>query len=217
MKHNFRILEAVFDVLYLGIALIIGVILMLSSINNSARLVAGIAVLTLTIGDSFHLVPRIIHITTPNVSDRIYYFLGRGKQITSITMAIFYLLLWWIGTMVLPVGNVKVYSYLIFILVAIRIIMCIMPQNKWLEKDADNLWGIWRNVPFLAIGLIVATLFFIYRSSFQQLGLMWVAILISFAFYMPVVIWADKVPKIGMLMLPKSCTYIWILIMFLSL
>ena len=77
MKRNFRLLEAVFDFLYLGIAMIIGLILIISSANNSARIVAGIAALTLAFGDSFHLIPRIIHITKPNITERIQYFLGR--------------------------------------------------------------------------------------------------------------------------------------------
>jgi len=217
VKRNFRLLEAVFDFLYLGIAMIIGLILIISSANNSARIVAGIAALTLAFGDSFHLIPRIIHITKPNITERIQYFLGRGKQITSITMTLFYLLLWWIGTIVLPTDNLKFVTYLVYALVLIRIILCLMPQNKWLEKDTNNSWGIWRNVPFVILGLIVATFFFIYRKAFPQLGFMWIAILISFAFYLPVVIWAGKIPKVGMLMLPKSCTYIWILLMFLSL
>lgn len=217
MKRNFRALEAVFDFLYLGIAIIIGLILIISSANNAARIIAGMAALTLAFGDSFHLIPRIIHITSPNTSDRIQYFLGRGKQITSITMTLFYLLLWWIGIMVLPANNANYISYLVYAIVIIRIILCLMPQNKWLEKDANNPWRIWRNIPFLILGLIVATLFFIYRKDFPQFGLMWIAILMSYAFYLPVVIWAGKTPKVGMLMLPKSCTYIWILIMFLSL
>lgn len=217
MKKNIRFLEVIFDVLYLFAAIIIGIILISSSANNTVRIIAGIAALTLAFGDAFHLVPRIIYITIPNVSEHIIYYLGRGKQITSVTMTLFYLLLWRVGIAILPVGNINFFSYLVYILVAIRITLCLMPQNKWTAKNTDNLWGIWRNIPFLALGLVVAMLFFFYRHSIPHFGLMWVAILMSFAFYIPVVVWASKVPKVGMLMLPKSCTYIWILIIFLSL
>ena len=44
--------------------------------------------------------------------------------------------------------------------------------------------------------------------------LMWLAILLSFLFYFPVVLWADVLPIIGMMMLPKTCMYIWMLCMF---
>lgn len=33
-------------------------------------------------------------------------------------------------------------------------------------------------------------------------------------FYFPVVLWAQAVPIIGMMMLPKTCMYIWMLCMF---
>ena len=36
---------------------------------------------------------------------------------------------------------------------------------------------------------------------------------IFFAFYLPVVLWADISPIIGMLMLPKTCMYMWIVVM----
>ena len=42
---------------------------------------------------------------------------------------------------------------------------------------------------------------------------MWLAIVLSFAFYIPVVLWADIVPLVGMLMIPKTCAYVWIVVM----
>ena len=38
---------------------------------------------------------------------------------------------------------------------------------------------------------------------------MWLTIVLSFAFYIPVVLWADVIPMIGMLMIPKTCAYVW--------
>lgn len=38
---------------------------------------------------------------------------------------------------------------------------------------------------------------------------MWLPIVLSFGFYIPVVLWADAVPLIGMLMIPKTCAYVW--------
>ena len=48
-----------------------------------------------------------------------------------------------------------------------------------------------------------------------QLGLgKWITsvtqtIVLSFSFYIPVVLWADVIPMIGMLMIPKTCAYVW--------
>ena len=38
---------------------------------------------------------------------------------------------------------------------------------------------------------------------------MWLTIVLSFGFYIPVVLWADVTPLIGMLMIPKTCAYVW--------
>lgn len=39
------------------------------------------------------------------------------------------------------------------------------------------------------------------------------AIVLSFGFYIPVVLFADAVPMIGMLMIPKTCAYVWMVLM----
>jgi hypothetical protein len=92
-----------------------------------------------------------------------------------------------------------------------------LPQNKWQERYPPVTWGIVRNIPFFLQGVIVAVLFFLQRSNLSGLSLMWLAISLSFAFYLPVVVLANRNPKIGMLMLPKTCSYLWMLAMCLSL
>lgn len=35
---------------------------------------------------------------------------------------------------------------------------------------------------------------------------------LSFGIYIPVVLWADAVPMIGMLRIPKTCAYVWMVL-----
>lgn len=73
------------------------------------------------------------------------------------------------------------------------------------------IWGICRNIPFALLGILVIVLF--YRSAKERgdkaFGWMWLTIVLSFGFYIPVVLWAKAVPMIGMLMIPKTCAYVW--------
>lgn len=216
MKRVFGRVEAIFDICYLAAASIIGFVLLLSASDNSARMLAGIMALILAWGDAFHLVPRI-QVTRTGQEENLRGVLGRGKQITSITMTIFYLLLWQIGLFIFHPENIHFWSYLIYILAAARILLCLMPQNKWTERYPPVRWGIWRNIPFFLMGAVAAGLFFLQRSVEPGLDLMWLAIVMSFAFYLPVVLWANNNPKIGMLMLPKTCAYLWMLVMCISL
>ena len=47
----------------------------------------------------------------------------------------------------------------------------------------------------------------------KPLKLMWLAVTLSFLFYIPVVLFAQTMPMIGMLMLPKTCMYVWMIVM----
>ena len=96
-------------------------------------------------------------------------------------------------------------------LAGLRIILCMMPQNNWLSASAPLSWGIYRNIPFALMGILIIVLF--YKSAKENndrsFRFMWLTIVLSFAFYIPVVLWADVIPMIGMLMIPKTCAYVW--------
>lgn len=216
MKRVFGRVEAVFDILYLAIATIIGVVLLVGASGNPPRAWAGVMALVLVGGDAFHLIPRIRVIMTGD-EEALRRALGRGKQITSITMTLFYVILFHIGTLIFAPPDAAAWACFVYPLALIRVVLCLLPQNQWTERDPPVRWGILRNVPFFALGATVAALFFVFRKASPGPGLAWLAIILSFAFYLPVVLWANKNPKIGMLMLPKTAVYVWLLIMCLSL
>lgn len=216
MKRVFGTVEIVFDLLYLTAAFILALVLLLYSSGNYVRTLAGVMALVLAGGDAFHLIPRILVIKTGR-EEPLRKVLGTGKQVTSITMTLFYLLLWQIGVLVFSPKDISGWSYSIYALTTIRILLCLLPQNKWQERYPPVTWGILRNIPFFLQGALVAILYFLSRSTNSGLGSMWLAIALSFLFYLPVVLWANKNPRIGMLMLPKTCAYLWMLVICLSL
>ncbi len=216
MKRVFGFVEAAFDSIYLAGAATIGAILLFDSAGNFPRLLAGVMALVLAGGDGFHLFPRIYAILTGR-EDQLKRALGRGKQVASITMTLFYVLLWQIGLMLFQSEVMFPWTWVIYILAAVRIGLCLFPQNKWEERYPPLNWGILRNIPFFLLGILTAGLFFQYRSVQPGFVLAWLAILLSFFFYLPVVLWANQKPMIGMLMLPKSCVYLWLLAMCLFL
>ena len=217
MKKPARIVETVFDALYLGAALVIAVLLMLIDTTfGSLQFIFGIMGLVLVFGDSFHLIPRIRAMWDKD-NERHSAALGYGKMASSLTMTVFYVGLWYIGITLYEI-NQFFFSAIIIVLALIRIILCVMPQNKWKLPESDNNnWQLIRNIPFIIICLAVMILF-IFGAQSEILGpsYLWVAILISVACYLPVVLFAKTNPKLGMLMLPKSCAYIAILIMGFS-
>ena len=130
---------------------------------------------------------------------------------TSVTMTIFYVVLYHIWRERYQIKGHKATTAAIYVLAGLRVILCMMPQNEWLSAEAPLSWGIYRNIPFALMGLLIIVLFYksAKESNDQSFRWMWLTIILSFAFYIPVVLWADVVPMIGMLMIPKTCAYVW--------
>ena len=216
MKRVFGRVEAIFDVLYLFIASFIGLYLLFTSNGNSVRILAGAMALVLAGGDAFHLIPRIYVIFTSR-EEIFRRALGRGKQITSVTMTFFYLMLWHIALALYDLNFISVWTFVLYGLAFVRIVLCVLPQNRWIDRYPPISWGIYRNIPFFIMGVIIAFVFFQNRDLVPAFYWTWLAILLSFGFYLPVVLYANKNPKIGMLMLPKTLMYVWLLVMCLSI
>lgn len=203
-----KIMEAVFCVFYLIFTSIMGLQILSKSEGDRRRKWFGIMTLVLVFGDAFHLVPRILAAVNPAADYTVS--LGIGKLITSVTMTFFYLILYYFYEMRYQKEN-STLRYAMIGLAAVRILLCLMPQNDWTGL-APISWGIYRNIPFTIMGIIMVCLFFIQKKD-KVFRWMWLAILLSFAFYLPVVLWADVSPMIGMLMLPKTCMYMWMVVM----
>ncbi len=206
--------ETIFDIVYLILVIALGINMIIRSNGNKQYRLFGITAVVLGFGDSFHLVPRVIALCTTGFEDYTVA-LGTGKFITSITMTVFYLILYYIWRLRYNIKNSEKLTVAVYTLVAARIILCLFPQNNWTGIDAPLSWGIYRNIPFAILGALITVLF--YKSSRKnddiRLKNFWLAIVISFGCYIPVVLFADSIPAVGMLMIPKTCAYLWMVIM----
>lgn len=200
--------EIIFDGIYLCGVLTLGMTMIRQSPKGTFRLF-GIMAVVLGLGDAFHLIPRMYALATTGSFAVFVVPLGIGKWITSITMTIFYVILYEVWRKRYAVTRQMVWTYLVYLLAACRMILCFFPQNQWLAVTSDVSWGIYRNIPFVLLGLIDIILFF--RSAWHQdrpFRWLWLTIVVSFAMYIPVVLWSHSIPAIGLLMIPKTCAYV---------
>lgn len=204
------IVETLFDAVYLTSVITIGILMIRGSKGNRQFGLFGWMAVVLGVGDSFHLVPRALALCTTGL-ENYTVSLGIGKWITSVTMTIFYVLLYYVWRQRYKITGQGGLTAAVYGLAGVRIALCMMPQNQWLSTGAPLAWGIYRNIPFALLGLLVIILF--YRSAKEHgdkaFSRMWLTIVLSFGFYIPVVLWADAIPMIGMLMIPKTCAYVW--------
>ena len=203
--------ESIFDICYLVFAIVSGVLLLKNSKGRKHVRIFGIMTLLLGCGDALHLVPRVLNYWTDGDYTAA---LGIGKLVTSITMTLFYILIEYARRDRYKIAGEKGVLASVWILGIIRIVLCCFPQNGWTSAEPSLLWGILRNIPFALLGILTVVLWLRSAKNDKPLKLMWLAVTLSFLFYIPVVLFAQTMPMIGMLMLPKTCMYVWMIVMF---
>ncbi len=213
-KPAVKAAETIFNLLYLLTVFTCAAILLTGGKGAVSRLY-GLCALVLASGDSIHIFPRL---TAMWDGKRNYSrALGIGKQVASVTMTLFYAGIWAACVIVYDFSGALTVatSVAVAVLSAMRIVLCVMPQNAWTRGGCAKSWAVYRNLPFFLLGAIVAAGYAVGAFVHGVLGGVWIMIALSFAFYIPVVLFSAKKPAWGMLMLPKCCAYAAMIIMFL--
>jgi hypothetical protein len=169
----------------------------------------------LALGDTGHVGFRIVAYAVGDLDATFSLgglelgWVGLGALSTAVTVTFFYTLMLfiWQQRFDRPLGW---FGICLLAAAAVRLLIMAFPQNQWNNSVPPQPWSFYRNLPLMIAGLGVAYL--ILRDSlavkdrtFQGIGLM---ILLSFAFYMPVIFWVQQIPMIGMLMIPKTLAYV---------
>ncbi|MBN2469570.1 MAG: hypothetical protein JXN59_02505 [Anaerolineae bacterium] len=212
--------ESGFNLLYLALiwALVVLMTRNLPAVSAENRATAGfirIAFILLAAGDSGHVGFRVLGyllggLETPvELLGASMTLAGLGTLSTSITVTLFYMVLVivWQKRFHQPSSG-----FTGFLLAAglVRLALMALPGNDWAAVTPPHPMSIYRNIPLLIQGAGVMGLFLFsgYREkdrTFQTIGWM---IFLSFAFYVPVILFVQQAPLLGMLMIPKTCAYL---------
>ena len=213
-------LEISFNVAYLIVVwgLVVAMIRRQPEVNPDDRPVtAGFiwAFALLALGDTGHVGFRVAAFAMGSLETTISLFgrevglVGLGALSTAVTVTFFYVLMLviWHRRFKKPYGW---FGYLLFASAVARLLIMLPPQNQWNDAVPPQPWSFYRNLPLVILGLGVAYL--ILRDALRQgdntfkwIGIM---ILVSYAFYAPVILFVQAVPAIGMLMIPKTLAYV---------
>jgi hypothetical protein len=107
----------------------------------------------------------------------------------------------------------KTFDWFAWTLVAmgvVRLGLMIPAVNQWTAVVSPMPWSIIRNIPLMIQGLGLVYLLFrdSARAGDRTFNLIAWMIVISFACYIPVILFAPAHPLLGMLMIPKTCAYL---------
>ncbi len=213
-------IEIVFDVSYLVVVwgFVIAMWQRRASVQPQARSVARLfmwAFVLLALGDTGHVGFRVWAYARGGLDTQValwgasFRLIGLGSLATAVTVTVFYmlaLLIWqkrfdkplgWFGLLLLAAG-------------VVRLAVMAFPQNHWANGVAPTSWSLGRNALLILQGLGVAGLILRDALAAQDRTFQWVGymILVSYAFYIPVILFARQVPVLGMLMMPKTVAYV---------
>ncbi len=173
------------------------------------------AFVLLALGDTGHVGFRVLAYSMDGLGSTISLFgqevgmVGLGALSTAVTVTLFYalLLVIWHRRYKKPYGW---FGVLLFATAASRLIIMIFPQNQWNNTVPPQPWGLIRNLPLVILGLGVAYLMLRDSAKNQDKPFRWIGImiLVSYAFYVPVILFVQQVPAIGMFMIPKTLAYV---------
>ena len=208
-----KVMETIFETIYLLFAFSSSILIVIKAFknNNNSYFLFGLGIFLLGFGDSFHLIPRMVGLNTTGLDDYVFS-LGLGKLITSITMTIFYIVMYFYFE---DRYNKKLnpkFECLYFALALIRIILCAMPSNEWFESSSSYLWGIIRNIPFVIMGIIFIIISYKWCKKDTYFKYTYLLVSLSFVFYLLTVLVAPFVSIMGLMMLPKTVCYILFII-----
>lgn len=206
-----KIFEPFFHFAYLITVITLGVQMIRLSDDRKYFTLFGAMAIILGLGDSFHLIPRVYALMTSGLAAN-YAILGAGKFITSITMTIFYVLLYKVWKERFQIKSVRILDLTVNMLAVVRILLCLLPGNGWLSSEPSLVYGIVRNIPFAILGAIIMYLLYTSgkKSNDRDFINLSYGVFFSFLFYVPVVLFAAGAPLVGMLMIPKTLAYVYI-------
>jgi hypothetical protein len=214
MSETLRMwIEVSFNVSYLVVVwgLVIAMLGRQSAVEPANRPVATRvlwAFALLALGDTGHVGFRVLAYALGELEAHPT-LVGMGALATAITVTFFYVLMLdvWRLRFNKKLGG---FEYLLLAAAAVRLVMMALPVNEWGRIEPPLPWGIYRNIPLMIQGLGVMFLILRDARAAQDRTFGWIGamILVSYAFYMPVILWSSQAPMLGMLMIPKTMAYV---------
>lgn len=221
MSESLRMwIEIVFNITYLIVVwgLVIAIVARRGALIGRRRRLAGLtagAFALLALGDSGHVGFRVWAYalgsleSQVNILGRPISLVGAGAAATAVTVTLFYVIMLeaWRVRFNRRYGN---FEYALLIFAAARLYMLTLPVNHWSLVVPEQPWSTIRNIPLMVQGLGLAYLALRDAAAARDRTFKWVgvSILVSYACYLPVILFVQQVPMLGMLMIPKTLAYL---------
>jgi hypothetical protein len=221
MSETMRIwVEIIFNITYLIVVwgLVITMFRRRGELSGERRRLADLVTLAfalLALGDTGHVGFRVWAYAIGGLESqltvlgRAISLVGAGALATAVTVTLFYMVM-------LEVWRVRFhrryggFEYFLLIAGATRLYMLTLSVNEWWRVVPEQPWSTIRNLPLMIQGLGLAYLILRDAIAAKDTTFRWIgiSILVSYACYLPVILFVQQAPLVGMLMIPKTMAYV---------
>jgi hypothetical protein len=221
MSETMRMwLEIGFNVSYLIViwALVVLMVRRYGSLPADRRPVARAFIAAfglLALGDTGHVGFRVWAYALGDLGTTLQLFgreiglVGLGALATATTVTFFYVLMVviWRRRFHQSYGPL---AWLLFAASVVRLALMVPAANEWNSAVPPQPWSLIRNAPLVVLGMGAAYLILRDARRAGDRAFLWLGgmILVSYAFYAPVIVWVQQAPMVGMLMIPKTVAYL---------
>ena len=217
-------MEISFNILYLAVVwwLVVAMLRRLPQVAAADQKIGRYfiwAFALLALGDTGHVGFRVLAYAlggldaTLNIAGLEIGLVGLGALSTAITVTFFYVLLLFIWQERFD-RSLGWFGWLLIASAAVRLVVMTLPGNQWNSVVPPQPMSLVRNFFLTISGLGVAILILRDAARTGDRVFTWIgiSILVSYGFYIPVILFVQTLPLIGMLMIPKTLAYVAIAI-----
>jgi hypothetical protein len=166
------------------------------------------AFVLLALGDTGHVGFRLVAYARGGL-DQNEVLVGLGALATAVMITVFYCLMMEVWRKQTSRDRNWLF-WLVLFLAVVRLGVMTLPDNDWGQVVPPFKYSLIRNSFLTAMGIIVIIAFLVDGIPGRNRFLVnsGIAVICSFVFYIPVVLFIQKVPVLGMLMIPKTIAYV---------
>lgn len=203
------IIKSTFYIAFIIISFLVASNMLVFSKGNRKVKIFGSVVLLLAIGESFHLVPRILEIFTSGAENYVD-MIETGRFIASLSIVLVYILLYWFWKVYNEASTSSKLDIVLVILGMISLSLSVI-----LQSSSETIFIFFRNLPMLVIGAIVVfhTKKRNSKAEVQPFRFLWLALLLSLLFTIGFELLSIPYPFFIILMMPKTLMHIWLVVM----
>lgn len=162
-----KFIEPILHILYLIPILIMGGYLLGNSGGNKIYKAFGSFALTLALADGIYLLPRMYGVLTTGIKDNLH-IIGWGRMGNSIIITILFLIIYDIYNLRYSKAKNDKLNKTLFGLALVRILISLLPGNRWFELEPSSLFALLRFIPLAITGILLIIAIFYHSKKYKD-------------------------------------------------